>query len=75
MSTPYIDNETEINRLKAVNAEILDALKIVLPRLAHRAQCGRLRPTEEWAAHGSMAFDNCSCEISVVRAAIAKAES
>jgi hypothetical protein len=61
-------------RLIAAAPELLEALKLTLPQLAHPARCGFVRPSEEWVEHGSMNFDNCSCEIAAVKAAIAKAE-
>jgi hypothetical protein len=50
--------------------ELENALETALPRIAHKAECHRVRPSAEWAEHGSASFDNCSCEISVVRAAL-----
>lgn len=52
--------------------ECVEALQAALPRLAHPARCHRVRPAAEWAEHGSASFDNCDCEISQVRAALAK---
>lgn len=61
--------------LIAAAPDLLEALQLALPRMAHSAKCGRVLPTEEWGAQGSMSFDNCQCEIKTVRAAIAKATS
>lgn len=43
-------------------AELIEALEIARKQMAHRG-CGRVRPTSEWAEHGSMSFDNCQCDI------------
>lgn len=58
-------------RLIASAPDLLAALKVALPGLAHKASCCSVRPSSEWEAHGSMSFDGCHCEIKVVRAAIA----
>lgn len=55
-------------------ADLLAACKALLNKAAHGADCGKVRPTEEWKKHRSMSFDSCQCEISAARAAIAKAE-
>lgn len=60
--------------LASIHADLLAALEAALPRMAHRIQCYRCRPTEEWAQHGSVSLDGCECEIQQVRAAIAKAK-
>lgn len=68
------DAETAANAsLIGAAPELLAALEAALPRLAHPHRCWRVRPTTEWAEHGSASFENCDCEISVARAAIAKA--
>jgi len=54
-------------------AELIEALQAVLPRLAHDAICASVRPSHEWAEHGSITFDNCCCGINQVKSALAKA--
>lgn len=56
--------------LERENASLIAALELALPRIAHGAQCGAVRPTEEWAQHGSMSWENCNCERKVVIAAL-----
>ena len=51
--------------------EAVALLRLALPRLGHPAACCSVRPTEEWEAHGSMSFDNCSCGIKAARAFLA----
>jgi hypothetical protein len=58
----------------AEGVNLLAALKAALPRLAHKYACHSVRPASEWAEHGSASFENCSCEIRIVEAAIARAE-
>ena len=58
--------------LMAAAPDLAEALAKALPRMAHRVSCHRTRPTSEWAEHGSASFDNCDCEIRMVRAALAK---
>lgn len=60
-------------RLIAAAPELLEALVAALPRLGHRASCISVRPASEWAENGSISAENCSCELRLVRAAIAKA--
>lgn len=63
----------ERDALLAENERLREALRLVLPRLAHGVSCGSFNPTSEWAEKGSINFDNCSCEIAIVRAALAQA--
>ena len=71
---PSRSHESEANaRLIAAAPDLLAALKVALPRLAHKASCHTVRPTSEWEKHGSSCFDECDCEIKVVRAAISRA--
>ena len=65
------DNEMTLTR-NAV-AELIEALQAVLPRIAHDAICASVRPSHEWAEHGSITFDNCCCGINQVKSALAKA--
>src|SRR5690554_4300770 len=44
-------------RLIAAAPELLEALKLALPKLAHGATCHAIRPTTEWAEHGSVSFE------------------
>lgn len=69
-----IERLTATPSLMAAAPTMLEALQLALPKLAHRASCHSVRPTAEWAEHGSASFENCACEIKVVRAAIAAAE-
>jgi len=62
----------EVEGLKRDAGRMREALQAALPRLSHKAACGTVNPTEHWAEKGSWNFDNCNCEIAVVRAAIAK---
>jgi hypothetical protein len=55
---------------EAENKRLRKALAAALPRLAHKFECHSVRPTTEWAEHGSVSFENCSCEIKAVRAAL-----
>jgi hypothetical protein len=51
---------------------LVKALELVLPRIAHRADCISINPSEEWAENGSISYDGCNCEIQTVRAALAQ---
>jgi len=57
------------------HAELVEALKLARPRLAHKHACWSCRPSEEWAEHGSASFENCDCEIKVIDALLAKLEA
>lgn len=59
-----------ITDLEARLARAEEALRLALPRLAHKHSCWSVRPTSEWAEHGSASFENCNCEIKAVRAAL-----
>lgn len=60
----------KIAGLEARLARAEEALRLALPRLAHKHSCWSVRPTSEWAEHGSASFENCNCEIKAVRAAL-----
>ena len=62
-----------LTEARAAVAELIEALQAVLPRLAHDAICASVRPSHEWAEHGSITFDNCCCGINQVKSALAKA--
>lgn len=67
-------SEARARRLESVRdavADIIDALEMARKQMAHRG-CGRVRPTSEWAQHGSMSFDNCECDIRRVDAVRAR---
>lgn len=53
-------------------APLVEALEGMLPRLAHTVECTEINRTEDWVARGSLNFDNCKCEISEARAALAR---
>ena len=61
-------------RLIAASPLLLEALKAALPRMSHKAECVSFNPTDEWMEEGSIAFGNCNCEISIVKAALLAAE-
>jgi len=63
----------EMTQARDAVAELIEALQAVLPRLAHDAICASVRPSHEWAEHGSITFDNCCCGINQVKSALAKA--
>ena len=63
----------DLMKARAAVAELIEALQAVLPRLAHDATCASVRPSHEWAEHGSITFDNCCCGINQVKSALAKA--
>ena len=63
----------DLQESRAAVAELIEALQAVLPRLAHDAICASVRPSHEWAEHGSITFDNCCCGINQVKSALAKA--
>lgn len=68
--------EAELADLRGRMEALAEACKLVLPRLAHPAKCMELNPTETWNEKGSMNFDNCTCGISAILAALgASAES
>lgn len=52
----------EVNSLRDAVSDLIEALEIARKQMAHRG-CGRVRPTSEWAQHGSISFDNCQCDI------------
>lgn len=56
------------------HADLLAALKAARTRLAHKLECGISLPASEWEKKGSWDFSGCNCEISIVDAAIARAE-
>lgn len=58
---------------EGIARELYEALTEASPRLAHVSKCWSCRPTTEWAEHGSASFENCSCEIKLVDAALDKA--
>ena len=64
-----------IRALERKAGELLAVLKLALPGLAHRTECMTLVPTEDWPEKGSWTTANCKCEISLVEAAIKKAEA
>ena len=66
------DIDAAIDVLSAA-PDLYEALQAVLPRLAHDAICASVRPSHEWAEHGSITFDNCCCGINQVKSALAKA--
>lgn len=68
------DNAALIVRAVNSHEALVDALEKALPRLAHKHACWSVRPSKEWAEHGSASYENCDCEIKIVRAALAKAE-
>ena len=63
----------EMTQARDAVAGLIEALQAVLPRLAHDAICASVRPSHEWAEHGSITFDNCCCGINQVKSALAKA--
>ena len=64
-------NRVEMEAIIHQRDEAVALLRLALPRLGHPAACCSVRPTEEWEAHGSMSFDNCSCGIKAARAFLA----
>lgn len=64
------DHDAAIAALTAELQQCRQALEAALPRMTHRIQCYRCRPTEEWTQRGSASFDGCECEIRQVRAAL-----
>jgi len=62
--------ERELTTEQEKVKRLREALGSVLPKLAHPVGCGKVRPTEEWAAHGSMSFDDCQCLIKTVSATL-----
>lgn len=71
----YNDLQNAVAAKDARIAELEKACNLALTRMTHHIECGVVRPTKEWAEHGSMNFDNCSCEMSAVRAALAKKQN
>jgi hypothetical protein len=63
-------HDAAIAAIAAKLQQCREALEAALPRMTHRVQCYRCRPTEEWEQHGSASFDGCECEIRQVRAAL-----
>lgn len=61
-------------RLIAAAPTLLRACRLAMAAMSHKTDCCTMRPTEEWREKGSVSFDECCCEISIVKAAIAKAE-
>jgi hypothetical protein len=56
--------------------ELVEALNVAVGRMAHSGgKCCRLLPTEEWTVERGNRDAHCECEISVVRAALTKAEA
>lgn len=67
-------NEGRANaHLIAAAPDLYAALEAALPRLAHKFECGRVKPTAEWEDGGSWDFSGCNCEIRTVKAALAAA--
>lgn len=60
--------------LERENAELREALEAALPRMSHKKECMTVRPSTEWAEHGSVCFDTCICEIRTARAALQNAK-
>ena len=56
--------------MAAENARLREALKIALPRLVHLPDCRTMPPAADWATRGIITFENCRCEISIVKAAL-----
>lgn len=65
------DQKAELADLRGRMEALERALKIALPRLAHTGMCLEFNPTEQWAKKGSVNFNNCTCEISEIKAALA----
>lgn len=68
-----LDAAEEAIRLRELVKVMQEALEQVILRLPHKHACARTRPTSEWAQHGSMSFENCSCEIKSAKEALALA--
>lgn len=64
LADAYLDLAERHQRLRAI-------LQAVLTRLAHKPECMRVRPAEEWVEYGSsMEFSHCQCGIKQIRAAL-----
>lgn len=66
----YDSMKAQIAALKAERDALREALKLARTRIAHKFDCLAINPTEEWPEKGSTNFDGCSCEISVIDAAL-----
>lgn len=65
----------ELQARRKSDAGLYEALKLAITKMAHRFECLKVNPTEEWAKNGSWSVDGCVCEIKQVNAALRSAES
>lgn len=57
-------------KLKQENERLRGLLKEAASHIAHGVACVNVRPTEEWAEHGSLSFEDCNCILSKISAAL-----
>jgi hypothetical protein len=64
-------NEESTAALADVTA-LLAVTRLARRKMAHRFECGVVRPASEWAEHGSWNYEGCCCDIKQVDAALAR---